>query len=428
MGREFDIGYHRRRFRLLVADYPDESVYPADSFRVEWGPIFHRGRLDGTARVLVIGQDPATHETITRRILVGEAGQRAQGLLARLGITRSYVFINTFLYSVYGQGGGTRHIADKADHALPESLDQRDRGRPADRGDHHAGPARRHGVPGVAGHAARRGEHGGVRKRPPSHLPRVGEPDRPDHQGRGVQTPLRVVEHGARRAARRGHPRRAGPACVTTATPSPTTILRRSQPLICPAGCRRGWARSRRGRRAPATTPSRSGRRSRSPCRPVPHLARRSAERGPMSELVDRRPDRTDGGRRSGRPTARPGMDPRRRDRRGDYRLEACRRVQPLHPRSTSVTRTCCRDSSTCTTTSPTTRFRCGASRGAPCHGCTTSTGRAPTPTPSRSPSRRGPTPRRARRRCSPMCRCARWRVAPRPRRAGRRRTAATAR
>jgi hypothetical protein len=64
--------------------------------------------------VLVIGQDPATHETITRRILVGEAGQRAQGLLARLGITRSYVFINTFLYSVYGQRGGDRHIGDKA--------------------------------------------------------------------------------------------------------------------------------------------------------------------------------------------------------------------------------------------------------------------------------------------------------------------------
>ncbi len=114
MEREFDRGYQRRRFRLLVADYPDESVYPADSFRVEWGPVFHRGRLDGTARVLVIGQDPATHETITRRILVGEAGQRAQGLLARLGITRSYVFINTFLYSVYGQGGGTRHIGDSS--------------------------------------------------------------------------------------------------------------------------------------------------------------------------------------------------------------------------------------------------------------------------------------------------------------------------
>src|SRR5690606_15090433 len=106
-----DMGY-RGRYRRLVADYPDETVYPLDSFRVEWGPIFHRGRLDGTARVLVLGQDPATHETIARRILVGEAGQRVQGLLARLGITHSYVFLNTFLYSVYGQAGGSRHIGN----------------------------------------------------------------------------------------------------------------------------------------------------------------------------------------------------------------------------------------------------------------------------------------------------------------------------
>jgi hypothetical protein len=112
MAREFDRGYYRQPYRRLVSDFPTESVYPADSFRVEWGPVFHRGRLDGSARLLVIGQDPATHEAIARRILVGEAGQRAQGLLARLGITRSYVFINTFLYSVYGQGGGARHIDD----------------------------------------------------------------------------------------------------------------------------------------------------------------------------------------------------------------------------------------------------------------------------------------------------------------------------
>ena len=56
-------------------------MYPTDSFRVEWGPVFHRGRLDGSARVLIIGQDPATHEAICRRILVGEAGQRIQGFL-----------------------------------------------------------------------------------------------------------------------------------------------------------------------------------------------------------------------------------------------------------------------------------------------------------------------------------------------------------
>lgn len=114
MEREFDPGYRRARYRALVADFPDDTVYPYDSFRVEWGPVFHRGRLDGTARVLIIGQDPATHETIARRILVGEAGQRVQGLLTRLGIDRSYVFINTFLYSVFGQAGGSRHIGNEA--------------------------------------------------------------------------------------------------------------------------------------------------------------------------------------------------------------------------------------------------------------------------------------------------------------------------
>src|SRR3954454_17015942 len=107
-------GYEREPFRTLASDYPGPDVYPPRDFRVEWGPIFPRGRLDGTARVLALGQDPATHETITRRILVGEAGQRVQGLLARLGITTSYVMINTFLFSVYGQSGGTRHIKDSA--------------------------------------------------------------------------------------------------------------------------------------------------------------------------------------------------------------------------------------------------------------------------------------------------------------------------
>jgi uracil-DNA glycosylase len=78
------------------------------------GPIFHRGRLDGSARVLVIGQDPAQHEAITSRILVGAAGQRTQGFLAKLGIHTSYVMIDTFLYSVYGQAGGERHVEDSA--------------------------------------------------------------------------------------------------------------------------------------------------------------------------------------------------------------------------------------------------------------------------------------------------------------------------
>ena len=102
MPHPFDPGYCAEPFLNLCADYPEADVYPADQFRIEWGPIFHRRRLDGTARVLIIGQDPAQHETVVRRCLVGEAGRRIQGLLAKLGITRSYVFINTYLYSVYG--------------------------------------------------------------------------------------------------------------------------------------------------------------------------------------------------------------------------------------------------------------------------------------------------------------------------------------
>jgi uracil-DNA glycosylase len=99
---EFDPGYCKEPFRTLCTNFPGPDTYPSSRFRIEWGPIFHRGRLDGTARLLVIGQDPAQHEATIRRILVGEAGRRVQGLMAKLGITRSYVMINTFLYSVYG--------------------------------------------------------------------------------------------------------------------------------------------------------------------------------------------------------------------------------------------------------------------------------------------------------------------------------------
>jgi uracil-DNA glycosylase len=107
-------GYDHEPFATLVTNYPGTNVYPVKDFRVEWGPIFHRGRLDGTARILVIGQDPAQHETVMRRILVGTAGKRVHGFLRRLGFNRSYVLINNFLYSVFGQGRGTRHIKNPA--------------------------------------------------------------------------------------------------------------------------------------------------------------------------------------------------------------------------------------------------------------------------------------------------------------------------
>ncbi len=72
-------------------------------FRTDFGPVFYRGRLDRTARLLVVGQDPATDEILSQRAFVGRAGQTAQGLLARIGITRSYLMFNTFLFGIFQQ-------------------------------------------------------------------------------------------------------------------------------------------------------------------------------------------------------------------------------------------------------------------------------------------------------------------------------------
>jgi hypothetical protein len=81
-------------------------AHPAD-FRLDFGPVFYRGRLDDTARVLVIGQDPAANELVGHRALVGASGQRVQGFLRRIGIRRDYLMVNTFLYPVFGQFFGS---------------------------------------------------------------------------------------------------------------------------------------------------------------------------------------------------------------------------------------------------------------------------------------------------------------------------------
>ena len=47
MAIEFDPGYAAEPFRTLCLEYPGADVYPPADFRVEWGPIFHRGRMDG---------------------------------------------------------------------------------------------------------------------------------------------------------------------------------------------------------------------------------------------------------------------------------------------------------------------------------------------------------------------------------------------
>jgi uracil-DNA glycosylase len=76
------------------------------AFWTSWGPIFYRGRLDGSARLLCIASDPGPTERIAHRTLIGDAGQRVQGFLSKLGLTRSYVLVNAFPYALhpsYGQ-------------------------------------------------------------------------------------------------------------------------------------------------------------------------------------------------------------------------------------------------------------------------------------------------------------------------------------
>ena len=52
-----------------------------NAFWTAWQPIFYRGRLDGSARLLCIASDPGPTERIAHRTLVGD-GQPHQPLRA----------------------------------------------------------------------------------------------------------------------------------------------------------------------------------------------------------------------------------------------------------------------------------------------------------------------------------------------------------
>jgi uracil-DNA glycosylase len=120
---EHDPGPPRNRsWARLFAETPDYRGLGASTsaggatperFRWQFGPVFYRGRLgDNQVKVLVVGQDAGSDEALGHRSFVGESGSRVQHLLTHLGITRSYLFLNTFVYSITGQFGG--HIQDLA--------------------------------------------------------------------------------------------------------------------------------------------------------------------------------------------------------------------------------------------------------------------------------------------------------------------------
>src|SRR5262249_5740705 len=75
----------------------------SELFWYAFGPVFYRGRLDGSARVLCIASDPGPTECLpfVRRCLVGDAGQRTQGFLAKIGLDHSYVLVNAFAVALH---------------------------------------------------------------------------------------------------------------------------------------------------------------------------------------------------------------------------------------------------------------------------------------------------------------------------------------
>jgi uracil-DNA glycosylase len=95
---QFDRGPSAQIAKLF--DRVPEPPVRAD-FWFDWGPVFYRGRLDGSARVLCVASDPGPTERIAGRSLVGNAGQRVQGLLTKLGLTRSYVCLNAWAYALH---------------------------------------------------------------------------------------------------------------------------------------------------------------------------------------------------------------------------------------------------------------------------------------------------------------------------------------
>jgi len=108
---EFDPG-PPEHLAAMFDRVPDPPV--KEDFWFDWGPIFYRGRLDGSARVLCVASDPGPTERIAGRSLIGDAGQRVQGFLTKIGLTRSYVCLNAWAYAVHPSRASTerRKLAD----------------------------------------------------------------------------------------------------------------------------------------------------------------------------------------------------------------------------------------------------------------------------------------------------------------------------
>lgn len=90
-----------------------------EKFRWTMGPMWYRGRLGkNQVKVFVVGQEGAQDENITNRAFTGSTGTRVQKFLNHLGIYESYLFMNTYVYTIKDQ----RDTGSKKYMALEQNL------------------------------------------------------------------------------------------------------------------------------------------------------------------------------------------------------------------------------------------------------------------------------------------------------------------
>lgn len=77
-----------------------------EKFRWQFGPMWYRGRLgENEVKVFVVGQEGAQDENVSNRAFTGSTGTKTQNFLNTMGIRHSYLFLNTFVYTINGQLG-----------------------------------------------------------------------------------------------------------------------------------------------------------------------------------------------------------------------------------------------------------------------------------------------------------------------------------
>lgn len=87
-----------------------------EKFRWVVGPMWYRGRLKpNQVKVFVIGQEGAQDENTSNRTFTGSTGTKMQNFINYFGIDRSYLFMNTFIYTITGQYGEQPEPTDKPD-------------------------------------------------------------------------------------------------------------------------------------------------------------------------------------------------------------------------------------------------------------------------------------------------------------------------